>query len=148
MFDKRVHAATRLTLANRADDCDSGEKPALRDDEPTRCFRGDRITGIVNLPDHEKHVLPLARVRVPRQASCGDLSVCLQREDVEAGKKGGIHDVGRREKEQRVGPLRALKNEWGTDRHKLKEWVAFREWNVEIERHAGSGRENEGDKML
>ncbi len=102
LLDKGLHAATRLASANCADNSHACEKPALRDDEPTWCFRGHWLARIVNLADNEKHVLAMSRIGITRQAARCDLSMCFESEDVKARKKDRIHDVGRREKEHGV----------------------------------------------
>jgi hypothetical protein len=148
LLDKRIHATTGLAGANCADDGNSGEKPALRDREPAGCFRWYGPAWVVDLADNEKHVLPLARIGIAGQASCRDLPMGLQSEDVQARKKNGEDDVWRREEEEGIGPLYAFENERGAESHELEENVLFREWNIEVECHPRDRRQHEGYKVL
>ena len=69
------------------------------------CLRWHGFACVVDFADNEKNVLPLARIGVLWQASCGDLPVGLQREDVQGRKKNGKDDVRRCEEEKGIGPL-------------------------------------------
>ena len=69
LLGEGIHAATRLAAANRTEDRDAGEEPALGDGQPARVSSGCWPTRIVDLSEHYIEVVALTRVRVTWQST-------------------------------------------------------------------------------
>src|SRR5208282_3904496 len=97
-----VHAAACLSGPDCAENCDAREKTPFRDYEPLGVFCGCLLSPIVNLPEHEEEFVPLARVGKERQSARANPAACFKGENVNAGERNGIADVGGREEEKHI----------------------------------------------
>src|SRR5262249_13741019 len=64
LLGEGIQAGGRFATADGAENGDSREESAFRNDEPRGCSRRARLSRIMNLADDEEQVVPFAGIRV------------------------------------------------------------------------------------